>query len=129
MLSQFVSHIESDNTVEIRYQIEKMLADYFEMYQTLKSQLRQKRKQYKEDELKNKNDRLERINDNLEVLRDMFNDQNAFEQGKLGIKVFTQADIENQMVFKSRKEINEIAKKYEAEDSDEAFRDMNEYEE
>lgn len=56
-----------------------MLADCFEMYQTLKSQLRQKRKQYKEDELKNKSDRLERIHDNLEVLRDMFNDQNAFE--------------------------------------------------
>lgn len=33
------------------------------------------------------------------------------------------------MVFKSRKEINEIAKKYEEEDSEEAFRDMNEYEE
>lgn len=33
------------------------------------------------------------------------------------------------MVFKSRKEINEIAKKYEEEDSQEAFRDMNEYEE
>lgn len=41
----------------------------------------------------------------------------------------TNADIENQMVFKSRKEIMEKAKKYEEEDSEEAFRDMNDYEE
>lgn len=97
MLSQSVSTypFSYKAPIEIRYQIEKMLSDCFEMYQTLKSQLRQKRKQYKDEELKNKSDRLERINDNLEVLRDMFNDQNAFEQGKLGIKVFTQADIEN----------------------------------
>ena len=106
-----------------------MLGDCLEQYDTLKSMLRQKRKSYKEEELKNKQDRLERINDNLEVLKDMYNDQNAFEQGKLGIKVMTNADIENQMVFKSRKEIMEKAKKYEEEDSEEAFRDMNDYEE
>ncbi len=76
----------------------------------------------------NKNDRLERVKDNLEVLRDLFNDQNAYEQGKLGVKALTNADIENQMVFKSRREINEAAKKYEEEDEEDAFRDMNEYE-
>jgi|LauGreDrversion4_2_1035121.scaffolds.fasta_scaffold144982_3 hypothetical protein len=32
------------------------------------------------------------------------------------------------MVFKSRKEIMEKAKKYEEIDDEEAFRDMNEYE-
>ena len=37
-------------------------------------------------------------------------------------------DIENQMVFKSRREMMEIAKKYENEDDEDAFRDMNEYE-
>lgn len=59
----------------------------------------------------------------------MFNDQNAFEQGKLGVKVLSNADIENQMVFKSRQEIKEMAKKYEQIDDDEdAFRDMNDYE-
>lgn len=107
-----------------------MLSDCFETLQTLKSQLRQKKKKYKEEELANKNDRLERVKDNLEVLRDLFNDQNAFEQGKLGVKVLTNADIENQMVFKSRKEIAEMARKYEqADDDEEAFREMNEYEE
>ena len=37
-------------------------------------------------------------------------------------------DIENQMVFKSKREMMEIAKKYENEDDEDAFRDMNEYE-
>jgi len=37
-------------------------------------------------------------------------------------------DIENQMVFKSRREMMEMAKKYENEDDEDAFRDMNEYE-
>jgi septum formation topological specificity factor MinE len=44
------------------------------------------------------------------------------------VKVLSNADIENQMVFKSRKEIMEMAKKYEEIDDEEAFRDMNEYE-
>ena len=105
------------------------MSDGYESYQTLKSQLRHKKKQYKEEELKNKQDRLERINDNLDVLKELFNDQNAFEQGKLGVKVLTNADIENQMVFKSRKEIMDKANKYEEEDDENAFRDMNEYEE
>jgi t-SNARE complex subunit (syntaxin) len=68
------------------------------------------------------------VRENLEVLRDLFNDQNAFEQGKLGVKLLSNADIENQMVFKSRKEILQLAKKYEKEDDEDAFRDMNEYE-
>jgi hypothetical protein len=72
-----------------------MLGDCFETMKTLKSQLRQKKKKYKEEELANKKDRLDRINENLEVLRDLFNDQNAFEQGKLGVKVLSNADIEN----------------------------------
>ena len=76
----------------------------------------------------NKKDRLERIKDNLEVLRDLFNDQNAYELGKLGVKILSDADIENQMVFKPMKEIREMAKKYENGDDEEAFRDMNEYE-
>lgn len=42
--------------------------------------------------------------------------------------MLTNVDIENQMVFKSRKEIIQMAKKYENEDDEEAFRDMNEYE-
>jgi len=41
-----------------------------------------------------------------------------------------EADIENQMVFISRKEMNKRAKKYEEQEDDEdAFREMNEYEE
>ncbi len=32
------------------------------------------------------------------------------------------------MIFKSRKEIMQAAKKYEQEDDEEAYRDMNEYE-
>lgn len=60
----------------------------------------------------------------------MYNDQNAFEQGKMGIKIMNEADIENQMIFKSRKEMNARAKQYEAKDEDgDAFREMNEYEE
>jgi hypothetical protein len=46
----------------------------------------------------------------------------------LGIKVMSNADIENQLVFKSRREIMDKAKKYEEEDEEDAFRDMNEYE-
>jgi len=57
--------------------------------------LRQKRQKYKEEEIQNKTDRLERLHENLEVLKDMLNDQNAYEAGKLGIKLFNQADIEN----------------------------------
>lgn len=76
----------------------------------------------------NKNDRLERIKDNLEVLRDLFNDQNAFEMGKFGVKIMTENDLENQMVFKSRKEINAKARKYQEGDDEEAFREMDEYE-
>ena len=96
----------------------------------MQSQLRQKKKkkQYTEEELANKVDRLERVKDNLDVLRDLFNDQNAFEQGKLGVKVLTNADIENQMIFKSRKEMLQMAKKYEEIDDEEAYRDMDEYE-
>ena len=96
----------------------------------MQSQLRQKKKkkQYTEEELANKIDRLERVKDNLDVLRDLFNDQNAFEQGKLGVKVLTNADIENQMIFKSRKEMLQMAKKYEEIDDEEAYRDMDEYE-
>ncbi len=95
----------------------------------MKSQLRQKKKkQIKEEELQNKNDRLERVKDNLEVLKDLFNDQNAFEQGRLGVKILSNVDIENQMVFKSRKEIMQMAKKYENIDDEEAYRDMNDYE-
>ena len=96
----------------------------------MQSQLRQKKKkkQFTEEELANKIDRLERVKDNLDVLRDLFNDQNAFEQGKLGVKVLTNADIENQMIFKSRKEMLQMAKKYEEIDDEEAYRDMDEYE-
>lgn len=40
-----------------------------------------------------------------------------------------EADIENQMAFKSRKEIMKRAKEYEEqEDSEDAFREMNDYE-
>jgi transcription termination factor NusB len=42
--------------------------------------------------------------------------------------VLTNADIENQMIFKSRKEMLQMAKKYEEEDDEEAYRDMDEYE-
>jgi hypothetical protein len=92
--------------------------------------LRQKAKKYEPEQLKNKQDRLARLYDNLEVMKDLFNDQNAFEQGKLGIKVMNEADIENQMIFVSRKELNKRAKQYEEEEDDEnAFREMNEYEE
>ncbi|CDW76848.1 snare domain containing protein [Stylonychia lemnae] len=115
--------------VQLRYQIQRQLDEAFTFYKTLQSILRQKRKTYKEEELKNKQDRLERLHDNLEVLKDVYNDQNAFEQGKMGVKVMNDADIENQMVFLSRKEMNERAKKYEdQEDDEDAFRDMNEYE-
>lgn len=63
-------------------------------------------------------------------MRDLYNDQNAFEQGKLGIKVLNEVDLENQMAFKSRKEILARAKQYEEqEDEEDAFREMNEYEE
>lgn len=58
----------------MRNQIEKLLGDCFVAQETLKSQLRQKKKKYKEEELANKNDRLERVKDNLEVLKDLFND-------------------------------------------------------
>lgn len=42
--------------------------------------------------------------------------------------MLTNADIENQMIFKSRKEMLQMAKKYEEEDDEEAYRDMDEYE-
>ena len=42
--------------------------------------------------------------------------------------MLTNADIENQMIFKSRKEMLQMAKKYEQEDDEEAYRDMDEYE-
>jgi len=108
--------------------IEKELGECFTSIDTLESQLRHKKKKYKEEELVNKKDRLDRIKDNLEVLKDLFNDQNAYEQGKLGVKALTNADIENQMVFKSRREIQAMAKKYEENDDEEAFRDMDDYE-
>lgn len=47
----------------------------------------------------------------------------------MGIKILDEVDIENQMFFMSRKEINKRAKQYEIQDDDEdAFREMNEYE-
>jgi len=47
----------------------------------------------------------------------------------MGVKVMNEADIENQMIFKSRKEIMERAKQYEEQEDDEdAFREMNDYE-
>jgi hypothetical protein len=90
--------------------------------------LRRKKKSYKEEELANKRERLDRIRDNLDVLRDLFNDQNAFELGKLGVKVLTDADIENQMVFKPMRELKEMAKRYEDEEDEDAFREMTDYE-
>lgn len=68
------------------------------------------------------------MNDNLEVLKELFNDQNAFEQGKFGVKAINEDDIENQMVFMSRKEMQQKAKHYEDEDDEDAFREMNDYE-
>ena len=41
--------------------------------------LRQKRNVYSKEELENKEARLERLSDNLDVLREMFEEQNAFE--------------------------------------------------
>lgn len=64
----------------------------------------------------------------MDVLRDLFNDQNAFELAKIGGKILTDADIENQMVFKPMRELKEMAKRYENEDDEDAFREMNDYE-
>eukprot|EP00347_Sterkiella_histriomuscorum_P002738 403366994 len=117
--------------IQLRYQIQQQLDEAFTFHKTLESQLRQKAKknQYKPEELENKTSRLSRLQDNLEVLRDMFSDQCAYEQGKMGIKILDEIDIENQMFFMSRKEINKRAKQYEEQEDDEdAFRDMNEYE-
>lgn len=48
--------------------------------------------------------------------------------GKFGVKMMTENDLENQMVFKSRKEIQAKARKYQEGDDEEAFKDMDEYE-
>lgn len=59
----------------------------------------------------------------------MYADQCAYEQGKMGIKILDEIDIESQMVFMNRKDINKRAKQYEEQEDDEdAFREMNEYE-
>ena len=91
--------------------------------------LRQKKKKYTEEEVKNKSERIDRLSQNIELLQEMHIDQNAFEQGKLGIVIRTNDDIEKQMVFYSQKEIRERAKKYkDADDDEDAMREMNDYE-
>lgn len=127
-----VSHWEPD-LVELRYDVERMLATCHESVVSLESLLRRKRKKYTQDELSNKADRLERVKDNLEVLRDLFIDQNAFEQVRLGVRPLNDDDLEKQMVFVSKEEMNKRAEKYKREeDSDgeveDAFRELNDYE-
>lgn len=76
-----------------------------EALKTLQSLLREKKKKYSDEELQSKYERLERLNMNLEVLQNLYSDQNSLERQKLGLKTQSSADIENQMMFMSRKDI------------------------
>ena len=58
----------------------------------------------------------------------MYTDQNAYEKAKMGIKTYDDYDLENEMVFMNRKEMQEREQRYELEDDQNALRDMNEFE-
>lgn len=121
---------KSANSIMLRNKISKNLTNCQEHLTTIKSQLRQQKKKYSEEEMANKNDRIQRVADNLEVLNDLFTHQDEIEQRKIGMKLLTDDDIERQMVFKNRRQMNsDKPKNYDIDEDDEnAFRDLNEYE-